>query len=472
MKIERSKYLEKLISKKENGLVKVITGIRRCGKSYLLFNIYKEYLNSIGIADSQIICLALDDDENIRYRNPLELGKYVRAQTRDKNKTYYVFLDEIQKVATIKNPYLQGTEYLQGAELEDVELKNARPKKTEPVSGKNTALNNKKTDDTISFVDVVLGLMKQPNLDLYITGSNSKMLSSDILTEFRGREDEIRVSPLSFAEFHDAFAASGHNTHDAWQEYFTYGGMPMVFAKKNHEEKARYLQTLFDTIYIADIMERHKLMHEKSTLDDLLNIVSSSIGSLTNATKIAKTFKSERHVNISPQTISRYLDLFCDAFLLEKAQRYDVKGRKYIGSPLKYYFSDVGLRNARLNFRQQEENHIMENIIYNELCGRDFNVDVGVIEHFYKNEQQKSQRAHLEIDFVANKGNQRFYIQSALNIDSEHKRDQETRPLRRVADSFKKIVVVKDNIIPWHDEDGILYIGIEKFLLDEHAMSM
>lgn len=431
--IERRKYLERLITKKENGLVKVITGIRRCGKSYLLFNIYKDYLKSIGVEAECIICLALDDDENIKYRNPLELGKYIRSLAVDESKTYYVFLDEIQKVVTIQNPYVEGVE------------------------------------DKIGFVDVVLGLMKHENIDVYVTGSNSKMLSSDILTEFRGRGDEIRVSPLSFEEFYYAYEG---DKRDAWQEYYTYGGLPLVMKKKGHEEKAKYLESLFGKIYIGDIIERNKILHDKSVLDDLLNIISSSVGSLTNAGKIAKTFKSERQVSISDETISRYLDFFIDAFMIYKAERYDVKGRKHIGSPLKYYFSDVGLRNARLNFRQQEENHIMENIIYNELCNREFSVDVGVVEYYYKDENKKSKRAQLEIDFVANKGSKKYYIQSALAVSDEEKRQQEVRSLNRVGDSFKKIVVVKDNIIPWHDDNGILYIGIEQFLLDDSAMDM
>ena len=353
--------------------------------------------------------------------------------TADESKTYYVFLDEIQKVVTIQNPYIEGVE------------------------------------DKIGFVDVVLGLMKHDNIDVYVTGSNSKMLSSDILTEFRGRGDEVRVTPLSFAEFYNAFEGEKRN---AWQEYYTYGGLPLVMTKKSHEEKAKYLQSLFDAIYISDIMDRNKLVYEKSVLDDILNIVSSSVGSLTNANKITNTFKSAKQMNIGAPTVNRYLDYFIDAFLLYKAERYDVKGRKYIGSPLKYYFSDVGLRNARLNFRQQEENHIMENIIYNELCGRDFSVDVGVVEYCYKDAEKKSKRTQLEIDFVANKGSKKYYIQSALTVADEEKREQEIRSLKRVGDSFKKIVVVKDNIIPWHDDDGILYIGIEQFLLDENALDM
>lgn len=430
--IERKKYLDKLIQKKDNGLVKVVTGIRRCGKSYLLFNIYKDYLKSIGVEDKCIIMLALDDDENIRYRNPLELGKYIRSLIKDESKNYYVFLDEIQKVVTIQNPYIEGAE------------------------------------DKIGFVDVVLGLMKRDNVDVYITGSNSKMLSSDILTEFRGRGDEIRVNPLSFKEFYDAYSGE---KRDAWQEYLTYGGLPLVMNKQGHEEKAKYLKSLFDKIYLSDIMDRNKIGFEKSVLDDILNIISSSVGSLTNAGKISRTFKSSRKINISDETVSRYLDLFIDAFMIYKAERYDVKGRKYIGSPLKYYFCDIGLRNARLNFRQQEENHIMENIIYNELCNRDFNVDVGVVEYSGKDENNKTKRVQLEVDFVANKGDKRYYIQSALNVDSEDKRKQEVNSLNRIGDSFKKIVVVKDRIIPWYDDDGIFYIGIEQFLLDESAMS-
>lgn len=431
--IERKKYLDKLINKKENGLVKVITGIRRSGKSFLLFNIYKDYLLSIGVEENCIIELALDDDENIRYRNPLELGEYLRSKANDKNKTYYIFLDEIQKVVSIQNPYIKDVE------------------------------------DKIGFVDVLLGLMKHDNIDVYVTGSNSKMLSSDILTEFRGRGDEIKVNPLSFSEFYNAFSG---DKRDAWQEYYTYGGLPLVMKKSGHEDKAKYLQTLFDKIYLSDIMERNKILHEKYVLDDILNIVSSSIGSLTNAGKIANTFKSKRQINIDNATVGRYLDLFIDAFMLYKTERYDIKGRKYIGSPLKYYFSDVGLRNARLQFRQMEENHIMENIIYNELIYREFSVDVGAIEYFYRGEDKKSKRANLEIDFIANKGSQKYYIQSALSVSDEDKREQEVRSLNRVGDSFKKIVVVKDNIIPWHDDNGILYIGIEKFLLDENAINI
>ena len=433
MLINRDSYLNKLISKKENGLIKVITGIRRCGKSYLLFNIYYNYLISTGVKKDQIIQLALDDIINIKYRNPIELNKYIRELTKDTSKTYYVFLDEIQKVEDIQNPY-----------IEDKKSK-------------------------ISFVDTLLGLMKLPNIDLYVTGSNSKMLSSDILTEFKDRGDEIRINPLTYKEFYNAYIG---NKNDAWQEYFTYGGMPVILSKSNHEEKCKYLKDLFNKTYISDVIERHKIIKDKEILEELLNLISSSIGSLTNPTKLANSFNSIKQVKISSSTLETYLDYFVDAFILNKAYRYDIKGKKYINTPLKYYFIDVGLRNARLNFRQQEENHIMENIIYNELIYRGYDVDIGVVEYNYKDKLNKSKRTQLEVDFVANKNSKRYYIQSSMNIADENKRQQETNSLNRINDSFKKIVVVKDNIIPWHDEKGILYIGIQQFLLDELAMDI
>ena len=431
--IQRQRYLDKLINKKENGMVKVITGIRRCGKSYLLFEIYREYLKSIGVDEDHIIALALDDDENIRYRNPLELGQYIRSLLVDKDKMYYVFLDEIQKVATIPNPYVPGG------------------------------------DEKVGFVDVLLGLMKIKNIDLYVTGSNSKMLSSDILTEFRGRGDEIRVNPLSYKEFYDAH---GEDKRHAWRDYFTYGGMPLVLLQRTSQDKSKYLHDWFDKIYLDDIMARHKISYDKYVLDDLLDIVASSVGSLTNPIKIANTFSSLKGLSVTNDTIGKYLDYFIDAFILYKAKRYDVKGRKQIGSPLKYYYSDVGLRNARLNFRQQEENHIMENIIYNELRVREFDIDVGIVGVITRLEEGKSKREQYEVDFVANRGSRRYYIQSAFAIPDEAKREQETRPLIKIQDSFKKIVVVREDIEPWHDDNGILYIGIEQFLLDETAMDL
>ena len=430
--IERKRYLDQLIAKKENGMIKVITGIRRCGKSYLLFDIYHQYLNSIGVDDSHIIELALDDDENIRYRNPLELGAYIRSLLVDKNAMYYIFLDEIQKVKTIKNPYLDDD------------------------------------SETVGFVDVLLGLMKKKNADVYVTGSNSKMLSSDILTEFRGRGDEVRVHPLTFSEFYSAYQG---DKRDAWQDYYTYGGMPYIASLSDHSAKAQYLSGLFDNIYLSDILERHSI-RDRGVLDDILNVISSSVGSLTNPVKIADTFQTVAGVKLSADTVSRYLDYFIDAFMLCKAQRFDIKGRKYIGSPQKYYFADIGLRNIRLNFRQTEENHIMENIIYNELVTRGFTVDVGIVEYNYKTADGKSKKINLEVDFVVTQGSRKYYIQSALTVGEEEKRLQEVRPYQRIADSFKKIVVVKDNIVPWHDENGILYIGIEKFLLDSAAMEL
>lgn len=429
--IARKRYLDKLIERKENGMIKVITGIRRAGKSYLLFEIYHRYLNSVGVDDSHIIELALDYDENMRYRNPIELGKYVRDRIVDE-KMYYVFLDEIQKVATIKNPYIENSE------------------------------------DTVGFVDVVLGLMRIKNVDLYVTGSNSKMLSSDIITEFRGRGDEIYVHPLSFAEFHSAFEG---DKRDAWKEYCIYGGMPVIMSLKTHEAKSNYLTSLFANTYVSDVIERHKI-EGADIMDDLLNIVSSSIGSLTNPTKLSNTFKSMKNVAVSPRTLDGYLKYLIDAFLISKSLRYDIKGKKYIDTPLKYYFTDVGLRNARLNFRQQEENHVMENIIYNELRIRGFSVDVGIVSYNYKDGDGKSKKTQLEVDFVANKISQRYYVQSAFVIGDEEKRRQETDSLNRIDDSFKKIVVVREDIIPWHDERGVLYVGVERFLLDEQAMEL
>lgn len=433
MIIERKKYLDKLISKKDNGLIKVITGIRRCGKSFLLFELYHEYLNSVGITDDCIIEIALDEVINARYKNPFELDKYVRKITSDKSKRFYVFIDEVQLVLEMQNPYVEGVE------------------------------------DKIGFVPVLLGLMKLKNVDLYVTGSNSKMLSTDILTEFKDRGDEVKVNPLTYKEFYNAYEGDKHR---AWQEYFTYGGMPFVLSKTTPEEKSKYLKDLFTKTYITDVIERNKINNDKDVLEDLLNILSSAIGSLTNPSKLSKTFKTVKNVNISSSTISKYIDFFTEAYIVDKAERYDIKGKKYMETPLKYYYTDVGLRNARLNFRQMEENHIMENIIYNELIAREFNVDVGVVVYNHKDDKGKKIRSQLEIDFVVNNGSNRYYIQSALSVANEEKRQQEINSLKRVADSFKKIVVVKDSIIPWHDEDGIYYVGIEQFLLDENCINM
>lgn len=433
MIIKRDRYLQKLIAKKDNGLIKVVTGIRRCGKSFLLFNLYHEYLNSVGIDDVHIIELALDEAINARYRNPMELDAYIRSKVKDSSQRYYIFIDEIQMTVSIPNPYIDD--------------KSAR----------------------IGFVDVLLGLMKIRNADIYVTGSNSRMLSSDIMTEFRGRGDEIRVNPLTYGEFYSAF--EGDKRH-AWREYYTYGGMPLILSQKSHEEKSKYLKDLFAKTYVTDVLEHNRIANDQSVLEDLLNVVSSSVGSLTNPTKLSNTFKSVKHTQISSNTISKYLDFFIDAFIMRKAQRYDIKGKRYINSLMKYYFTDVGLRNARLNFRQQEENHIMENVIFNELAAREFDIDVGVVEYNHLDEKGKKVRTQLEVDFVANNGSRRYYIQSAFLIDSEEKRKQEINSLMRVPDSFRKIVVVRDDILPWHDDNGILYVGIEQFLLDERIMDI
>ena len=431
MEIKRDFYLNKLISKKENGFIKIITGIRRCGKSYLLFNIYYKYLKSIGIDDEQIIKISLDEIQNARYRNPIELDKFVRDSIKDKNKMHYVFIDEIQKVEEIQNPYIENK------------------------------------DSKLTFVDTLLGLMKIENVDIYVTGSNSKMLSSDILTEFKDRGDEIKVNPLSYKEFVEYYGTSGYS---AWQEYLTYGGMPLAVTKKTHEEKSKYLKDLFEKTYITDVIERHNIKGNKNNLEEILNIISSSIGSLTNPKKLSDTFKTMKKETISTKTIARYLDYFIDAFLLNKAMRYDIKGKKYINTPLKYYFTDLGLRNARLTLRQQEENHIMENIIFNELIMREFNVDVGVVDFYFKDENNKSKKKQFEVDFIANKGSKKYYIQSALNIDDENKKEQETASLNRIDDSFKKIIITKNDILPWHDEKGILYLSVQDFLLKDEAL--
>ena len=433
MEIGREQYLKQLIQKKDNGRVKVITGIRRCGKSYLLFNLFDRYLRENGVQDDQIIGLALDELPNAKYRNPIELDKYVRDRITDNAKRYYAMIDEIQYVAEIQNPY-----------VDDPSAK-------------------------LTFIDVVLGLIKIKNADVYVTGSNSKMLSSDILTQFRDRGDEIRVNPLSFAEFYAVYEG---DKRSAWNDYYTYGGMPFSLTLSTHEEKSKYLQDLFTKTYIRDVIERNRIQNDADVLEDLLNIVSSAIGSLTNPLKLSNTFKSEKHISIAPETIEKYLGYFTDAFLIQVSRRYDVKGKKYIKTPLKYYFTDVGLRNARLGFRQQEETHIMENVIYNDLKRRGFDVDVGVIEYGSRDNAGKKSRKQLEVDFVVNRGSQRYYIQSALTVADPEKRRQETESLIRIPDSFRKIVVVRDHMNPWHDDNGILYMGVEQFLLDEKAIDL
>ncbi len=427
----REQYLKEIISKKDNGRIKVITGLRRSGKSVLLFQLYREWLLGEGVKENQIISLALDILENAKYRNPLELDKYVRDRMVDTKKRYYIFIDEIQFVSEIQNPYVDNE------------------------------------DAKITFIDVVLGFMHMSNADVYVTGSNSKMLSSDILTQFRDRGDEIRVYPLSFAEFYNEYDG---DKRGAWQDYYTYGGMPFATLLKSHEEKSKYLKDLFDRTYIKDVLERHEIRNDAEVLDILLDVLASGIGSLTNPGKLANTFKSERQIGIGSETIEKYIGYFEEAFLLEKAVRYDVKGRKYIGTPAKYYYADLGLRNARLGFRQQEETHIMENVLYNDLIRRGMNVDVGVVEYNTKDENGKKIRKQLEVDFVVNRGGRRLYIQSALSIADPNKREQEIESLKRIPDSFSKIVVVRDYLKPWQDENGITYMGIEQFLLEERSV--
>ena len=417
MEIKRNYYLNKLISKQNNKLIKIVTGIRRCGKSYLLDPIFRNYLLDNGVDENHIIKLEFDSIENEEYTNPKKLYEYVMQKVVDKD-TYYVILDEIQKVS--------------------------------------------------DFESVLNSFLRKPNLDVYVTGSNSKFLSSDIITEFRGRGDEIRVYPLSFSEFMSVYSRdeiSGLN------EYINYGGLPLITTFKSAEEKIDYLNFQKDNVYINDVIERNDIRNDEE-LKTLIEIISSSIGSLTNPTKLYNTFISKGNKNITNKTIASYLKYLEESFLIEKSKRFDVKGKKYIETPSKYYFVDIGIRNSLINFRQIEKTHIMENIIYTELRRRGFNVDVGIVEKRKIDEKGKKDYKQLEIDFVANKNSKRYYIQSALNIDSEDKKEQETKSLNKITDSFKKIVVVKDNIIPWHDEQGILYIGIQQFLLDENAIDL
>ena len=410
--IKRDLYLNKIINRRENGLIKIITGIRRCGKSYLLDPLFKNYLLADGVKEDHIIKLELDRVENEKYRDSKALNEYIRSLIKDKD-MYYVILDEIQLV--------KGFEF------------------------------------------VLNGLLYEKNIDVYVTGSNSKFLSSDIITEFRGRGDQIKVNPLSFAEFLSAFNG---DKYEAWNEYVTYGGMPLILSKKNDEEKSQYLKELFEQTYIKDIVERNNIQRI-DILDSLINMLASSVGSLTNPQKIFDTFKSKGEKELSLNTINSYIADIEDSFIVNKSTRYDIKGKKYIQTPQKYYFSDIGLRNARLNFRQQEENHLMENIIYNELLIRGYNVDVGVVEV-----REEGKRKQLEVDFVCNLGNKRYYVQSTLNLDTREKTIQEEKPLMNINDSFKKIIVVKDTMKHWITEEGILVIGIQEFLLDKNSLNL
>ena len=414
MEIKRDLYLKKLINRMNNGLIKVVTGIRRCGKSYLLFELFYNYLKEQGVEDSHIIKLALDDRKNKNYRDPDVLCDFVHEQIMDE-KQYYILLDEVQFVS--------------------------------------------------EFEDVLNSFLHIKNADTYVTGSNAKFLSKDIITEFRGRGDEIHIAPLSFKEFYSTYNGL---KEEAWKEYCLYGGLPKVLEYKTDEDKVAYLKNIFEETYLTDIKDRHKIRND-AELNELLDILSSSVGSLTNPKKLSDTFKSVKQVSLHPDTINNYLEYFVDSYLISQSKRYDIKGKKYINTPSKYYFTDIGLRNARLNFRQFEETHIMENVIYNELKIIGFNVDVGVVD-YRKDIDGKSVRVQAEVDFVCNKADRRYYIQSAFSIPDREKMLQEQNSLTRINDSFKKIIIVKDAIKTHYNEDGVLILNMFDFLLEENSL--
>ena len=415
MEIKRDSYLEQLKIRKDNGMIKIITGIRRCGKSFLLFVLFKKYLLESGVDNDHIIEIALDGIENEELRDPKMCYQYIKDAMKYDQK-YYLLLDEVQFMPR--------------------------------------------------FEEVLNSLLRISNIDVYVTGSNSKFLSSDIVTEFRGRGDEIRIYPLSFAEFYAAFDG---DYDDAWEEYMTYGGLPQVAQFPMVRQKAEYLKNIFTNVYIKDVVERNRIQNVDE-IGTLVDILASAIGAPTNPTKISNTFKSERGINYSNKTISNHIDYLAEAFLISKANRYDIKGRKYVGANLKYYFSDVGLRNARLNFRQQEPTHILENIVYNELLVRGYNVDVGIVDVFAKNSEGKRVHKQLEVDFVVNQGSQRYYIQVAYDMISEEKQMQELNSFRNIPDSFKKIVIVNGTKKPWRNEEGFVIMGMKYFLLNEDSL--
>lgn len=417
MIIRRDTYLDKLISKKQNGLIKVITGIRRCGKSYLLFNLFRNYLSESGVDSAHIIEMTFDSYENKKYRNPEIFYPYIKERISDSG-LYFILLDEIQLLG--------------------------------------------------DFEAILNSLSRLPNTDIYVTGSNAKFLSKDIITEFRGRGDEVHMYPLSFSEFMSVYDG---DKRDGWNEYMVYGGIPLVLSQKTHEQKSAFLKSLFNEVYITDILGRNRIRNREE-LEELLDIVSSAVGSLTNSNKLAQTFKSIKNKTINKSTIKKYLDALCDSFLIEESRRYDIKGRKYIGTPLKYYFSDMGLRNARLNFRQIEETHIMENIIYNELRMRGYDVDVGVVTANEVTEDGKKIRKQREIDFVCNMGSKRYYIQSAFALPDSAKIEQEEKPLLLSGDGFKKIIVTKEAPAPLYDGRGILSMSIYDFLLNKDSLNL
>lgn len=416
MEIKRNRYLNTLISKKHNGLIKVITGMRRCGKSYLLFTLFKEHLLSDGIDEDHIIEIAFDAFENKKYRDPDVLYPYLKEQIKD-DAMYYVLLDEVQLLG--------------------------------------------------EFESILNSLIRMKNVDVYVTGSNARFLSKDVITEFRGRGDEVHMYPLSFAEFMSVYPGT---KQDGWNEYMLYGGIPLVLEFTTPDQKIAFLKSLFEETYISDIVGRHNIRN-KAELEELLNILSSAIGSLTNPQKLSATFQTVKKKKISNSTIKRYIDYFCDSFLIDSAIRYDVKGKKYIDTPVKYYFTDMGLRNARLNFRQIEETHSMENIIFNELKMRGFNVDVGVIMQYETNEKGSNIRKQLEIDFVCNQGSKRYYIQSAYAIPDQAKMEQEQRSLMLTGDFFKRMIITKDTPAPYYNESGVLIMNVYDFLLNENSLA-
>ena len=408
MIIKRDKYLDELIGWKHTDLIKIVTGLRRCGKSFLLFNLFHQHLLSSGTDESHIIAIALDDISNEALREPFRMLEYVKSKIKDDNQ-YYLIIDEVQLLGR--------------------------------------------------FVDVLNSFMHIDNVDIYVTGSNSRFLSKDVATEFRGRGIEIHIYPLSFAEL---YQARGGDKYALWKSYYTYGGLPYLASLNDNARKAEYLSSLNQTLYLKDIVERNKIANEDE-FSELMNLMASSIGSPCNPNKIANTFKSIKKVSLAPQTIAKYLSFMEDAFIVEKSVRYDIKGRKYIGTLSKYYFQDVGLRNALLNFRQVEETHLMENVIYNELRRCGYSVDVGMIEV-----RSATQRKQLEVDFVANKGDKRYYIQSAFALPDEQKLEQELASLKKINDSFKKIIITRDDIAPYHDDNGVLIIGLMDFLLRDY----
>ncbi|MBR3558172.1 MAG: ATP-binding protein [Bacteroidales bacterium] len=437
MIIQRDQYISELLSKRWNGKVKIITGIRRCGKSFLLFTLYKDHLLNEGVTQECFVELALDKKAHVKYRNPNELYDYVLRKTKDDEKRYYVFIDEIQLSYKVKN--------------EDVD------ERLVPEEDRDMLYT--------TFYDILNDLMARKNLDIYVTGSNSKMLSKDIVTNFRDRGTEIKVYPLSFKEF---YPVSGMERADALEEYLTYGGMPLAVLEKDETEKRKYLKGLHKRVYIKDIVERYKLKDDE-VLDALINALSSAVGSLTNPHNLANAAGTLMKRNTSDNTIKNYLDYLEEAYLFVSAKRFDVKGKRYFENTLKYYSMDTGLRNAKLNFRQQEKSHLMENMIFIELIRRGFSVDVGVVE-LTRVKDGKRQQSQYEIDFVVNTGREKVYIQSALNVDTEEKRSQETFSLKNSGDFFRKIVIVDGNAKPWTDENGIMYMGVIPFLLEENLI--